>query len=136
MILNTVNTRALALFFWLRSFFFCPYDIFFNNKKWFFAIFMKIITYFCTSPILKAHSQSNLFDKKCKKSFFVIEKIPQVPSSAYDLVSLKRLTRSTRDFERGPRRRGGRTWGPWSTPSTRPPSTGTTSRQTILSRLR
>ena len=24
---------------------------FFNNKKWFFALFIKLITYFCTSPI-------------------------------------------------------------------------------------
>ena len=31
---------------------------FFNNKKWFFCIFIKLVTYFCTSPIKKALSQS------------------------------------------------------------------------------
>ena len=49
--------------------------ILFNNKNAFIAFFIKFITYFCTSPILKAHSESNELDKKCKKSFFIIEKI-------------------------------------------------------------
>ena len=38
-----------------------------NNKKWF---FIKLITYFCTSPIKKAHSQSNWLDKKGQKNHF------------------------------------------------------------------
>ena len=45
---NFIQSWALPVFFH-----------FFNNKKWFFCIFIKLITYFCTSPIKKALSQSN-----------------------------------------------------------------------------
>ena len=44
-------------------------------KNDFFAFFIKLITNICTSPILKAHSQSYELDKTCKKYFFIIEKI-------------------------------------------------------------
>ena len=44
-------------------------------KNDFFVFFIKLITYLWTSPILKAHSQSNYLDKKCQKSIFVKEKI-------------------------------------------------------------
>ena len=52
---------------WTLSVFFVN---FFHNKKGFFGIFYQVITYFCTSPISKAHSQSNYLDKKCIKSLF------------------------------------------------------------------
>ena len=48
---------------------------FVNNKNDFLTFFIKLITYFRTSPIKKAKSQSNYFDKKCKKSIFAFEKI-------------------------------------------------------------
>ena len=36
-------------------------------KNNFFAFFIKLTTYFCTSPIYKAHSQSNKLDKNANK---------------------------------------------------------------------
>ena len=58
----------------------------------FFAFFIKLIT--ISAPVLfeKPHSQSNWLDKKCKKSFFLIEKIPQkteMPSSVYYMVHIR-----------------------------------------------
>ena len=44
-----------------------------KNDLYIFPI--KLIIYFCTSPIYKARSQSNLLTEKCKKSFFIVEKI-------------------------------------------------------------
>ena len=46
-----------------------------NNKKWFYCIFYQINNQFLHQSYLKAHSQSNQLDKKCKKSFFISEKI-------------------------------------------------------------
>ena len=51
------------------------------SKKRFVGIFIKLITYFCTSPIWKAHSQSNKLGKKCKKSFLLLMKFKNTESA-------------------------------------------------------
>ena len=56
---HTVQSWALSVFF--------NFSIIRND---FIAFYIKSITYFCTSPILKANSQSNKLDKKYKKSFY------------------------------------------------------------------
>ena len=55
---------------------------FFNNKKWFFAFFIKLITYFCTSPIKKKnHSQSNYLDKNIKNHLLLLKKLKNTSSA-------------------------------------------------------
>ena len=51
------------------------FEFFFNNKKWFFYIFYQVNNLFLRQSYFKSPLPIKLTDKKCKKSFFIIEKI-------------------------------------------------------------
>ena len=73
--LSQLVPKALAIVSVKQSWALSVFFNFFNNKKWFFKIFMKLITYFW-QVLLKSPLPVKLtWWKMPKKSFFVIEKI-------------------------------------------------------------